>query len=472
PEVTDRYEAASLSERPTSFPALRPPDHWLSFRLYPDTSGISIRIMPSGTPGKPLPARPAALALGPTRAPILHHLMALAAKLTEAVTVQDVFDRTAGQIMPVLGARALALMAADEGRLRVLGHRGFSDALMDGFEATPLASGIPATHVLTTGETLFFARSEELLTAYPPAVEQDGMASWAFLPLRASGRSIGSLILAYDQPQAFPPTERAVLTSLAELIGQAVERARLYDTQHAVSRRLQAALLPRALPDLPGWTVVARYRPAGPRTDVGGDFYDLLRLDDIAAAAVIGDVQGHNIDAAALMGQVRTAIHAHATSGVPPAEVLRRTNRLLIELDRDLLTSVLYARLDLAGHRADLANAGHTWPLLRHPHGGIEILRPPAGLLLGVDREAEYPPMDISLQPGCTLLLYTDGLIEKPGVDPDDAVAALCELLGHTDPGSLEDMADTLLRHAPDPTDDISLLLISPDRPATGPRAP
>lgn len=121
------------------------------------------------------------------------------------------------------------------------------------------------------------------------------------------------------------------------------------------------------------------------------------------------------------MGQVRTAVHASA--GAPPAEVLARTNRLLTDLDPGLFTSCLYVHLDLAGHRALLATAGHPPPLLHHPGGHTEVLRLPPGLLLGIDPEATYPTTEIPLPAGAALALYTDGLVEAPGTDLDEATA-------------------------------------------------
>ncbi len=179
-------------------------------------------------------------------------------------------------------------------------------------------------------------------------------------------------------------------------------------------------------------------------------------------AAAIGDVQGHNVDAAALMGQVRTAVHAHATVGAPPDHVLGGTNRLLTDLDPGLFTSCLYAHLDLGRGRACLATAGHPPPLMRHSDGRTELLSIPPGLLLGIDPTARYPSLECALPPGCVLVFYTDGLVEAPGVDPDDATAALAGLVEHSDPDDLEAMADTLVRHAPAPGDDIALLLLSP----------
>ncbi|POX62051.1 PAS sensor protein [Streptomyces sp. Ru62] len=468
PVAEDRYRAAVLSRRPTSFTARRPPDQWLSFHLYPDASGISVRIVPTSSADAAVlpphllhPAPPA----DPGRATALYHLMHLAATLTEAVGVQDVVERVADQILPAFGAQALALMAAAEGRLRIIGYHGYSAALMDRFDAAPLTSDTPAVHVLTTGIPSFFGTFDDLRTAYPPAVLQDDMAAWAFLPLITSGRPVGSLVLAYDRPRAFPAEERSVLTSTAGLIAQALDRARLYDATQQLAHDLQAGLLPRTLPRVPGLDVAARYLPASYGMDVGGDFYDLIRLDGAAAAAAIGDVQGHNVQAATLMGQVRTAVHASA--GAPPGEVLARTNRLLTDLDAGLFTSCLYADLDLARHSACLATAGHPPPILRHPDGHPEIVELPPGLLLGIDPAADYPTANVPLLPGAVLALYTDGLVEAPGTDIEEAITALADRLAHAGDQPMDALAGTLItraQHTAPRSDDVALLLISPRR--------
>ncbi|MEH0474225.1 SpoIIE family protein phosphatase [Streptomyces sp. B21-097] len=463
PVAEDRYRSAALSREPTSFTGRRPPDHWLSFHLYPDATGISVRVVPaepthtSRPPRLVHPAPPAE----PGRATALYALTHLAVALTEAVGVSDVVDRVADQVLAAFGARALALMTAQEGRLRIVGHRGYSADLMERFDAVPLTSDTPAVHVLTTGDPCFFADFAELKRAHPPAVLQDGMASWAFLPLITTGRPVGSMVLAYKRPHSFAPQERSVLTALAGLIAQALDRAHLYDAEHHLARNLQAGLLPHALPRVPGLEVAARYLPAGRGTGIGGDFYDFIRLDATTAAAAIGDVQGHNVQAATLMGQVRTAVHA--TAGAPPGEVLARTNRLLTDLDPGLFTSCTYIALDTARHHACLATAGHPPPLLRHPDGRAEVLPLTPGLLLGIDPTADYPTTEISLPPGAVLALYTDGLVEAPGVDLGDAIHRLADALARADATSMEDLADHLIGHtgpSASHSDDIALLLI------------
>lgn len=495
PEIEDRYRSAVMSEQPTVFGAVRPPDRPLVFELYPDPSGMSVRIIDDPRAGAPPDASPSpadpvhradrpdradaadtpggtgpgATGVGatgaeetanPSRASLLYHLMHMAATLTEAVGVRDVVDQAAAQLMPAIGAKAMALMAPEDGRLRILGHRGYEAELMTHFDNLPLTADTPAVRVMDTGAPQFFTDFDELRRSYPGSVHLDDKVSWAFLPLAASGRSVGSLVLAYDRPQRFPPTERAALTALVGLIGQALERGRLYDTQYTVAHQLQAALLPRHLPSLPGLRVAARYRPSGHGVEVGGDFYDLVRLDDTTAAAAIGDVQGHDIDAAALMGQVRTAVHGHATAGASPGEVLSTTNRLLVDLDSGRFASCLYVHLDLVRRTACLASAGHPPAVLRHADGRTEVLRVPPGLLLGIEQQVEYPAVEFALSPGCVLVLYTDGLVERPGLDPDDAITALVGSVARADPEDLDAMADQLIRQRAEPVDDIALLVI------------
>jgi PAS domain-containing protein len=462
PHVEDRYRAALVSRQPQAFSVLRPPKTWLAFELYPGPTGISVRIT-RGSPADGAGPERSLPTAGPSRASVLYHLMHLASTLTEAVGVQDVVEQTADQLLPALGAQAMVLMTAEDGRLRVIGHRGYRPELMDRFDGVPLSSDIPGADIMATGVPGFYASFAELHEAYPGTTHEDGMAAWAVLPLIASGRPIGSLLISYRRSRSFPPGDRAALTSLAGLVGQALDRALLYDAKHHLAHRLQSALLPHTLPRVPGLKVAARYLPAARGLGIGGDFYDLIRLDEHTVSAAIGDVQGHNVDAAALMGQVRTAVHAHATVGAPPDYVLARTNRLLTDLDPDLFTSCVYVHLDLATRRACLATAGHPPPLVRHPDGRTEILRVQPGLLLGIEPDARYPALEFTLPPGSVLALYTDGLVEAPGVDLDDATAALAGLVEHADPADLDAMAETLIRHAPTPGDDIALLLLSPD---------
>ncbi|MFJ7157208.1 SpoIIE family protein phosphatase [Streptomyces sp. NPDC101118] len=473
--VEDHYRTAVISRDPVAFSARRPPETWLRFQLYPDASGISVRITrghepePGPRPGAPPPAGSAGTAAGPapaspggSQAGRLYQLVHLASALTEALAVRDVVDLVADQVLPAFGADGLVLSAADAGRLKITGHHGYDRETIDRLDGLPLDTLLtPAGHVLATGTPSFFTDAREMARRYPTAPQLSGKQAWAFLPLIVSGRPVGACILSYERPHAFSADERAALTSLAGLVAQALDRARLYDATHDLARGLQQALLPRSLPDLPGLAAAARYLPASHGMDVGGDFYDLIRLGPDAAAAVIGDVQGHNVAAAALMGQVRTAIHA--TAGDPPDEVLARVDRVLADLETDLLVSCLYGHIDLARHEVRLAGAGHPPPLLTRPGRAASVVDLDPGPLLGIAPGFSYPVTVLDLAPGTTLAFYTDGLVESPGTDLDRVTAELAGMLAAHDGEDLDGLLDMLLGHARPGghhTDDIALLLM------------
>lgn len=461
----DRFRAAVIGRRPGHFTTTRAPGRRLFVRLFPDATGVSVditlmRSAPSRDPEESAYARTSPGAAG---ASTLYHLMHLAASLTETVGVQDVTERVADQLVPVFGAAGLVLMTVEGGRLRIVGHRGYDPEFLARFDGEPLSSHTPPAKALTDQKPLFFDTFEKFRSTYPDAVAYSGRDAWAFLPLVIRGRTVGLLVLSYGRSRPFPPSERNLLSSVAGLVAQALDRARLYDAKHHLAHALQHDLLPRELPALPGLRVAARYLPASHGMDIGGDFYDMIRCDATSAAAVIGDVQGHNVQAAALMGQLRTAIHTQAAAGTRPGELLARTNQLMCDLNPGLFASCLYAHLDLAEHRAAFATAGHPPPLLRLPDGQTEALHLPAGLLLGVAPDAEYTTTDISLPAGSTLAFFTDGLVESPGIDIDHAVGELADRLAHSPTHDLDALAHVLLQHAlrtTPRTDDIAILLM------------
>ncbi len=465
PHCEDRYRAAVISHETTSFMAERPDGQWLAFQLYPAPFGVSVRVTPSTMardPDHAMPDLPVS-AGRPATGPSLYDMLHLTTSLSQATTVQDVVDLVADHVLPVFDVQAMAVLRAEGGRMRIIGSRNYGEESIQDFDGRPVTSPTPSAHALESGAPMFFSTWHELERVYPETVRYDDMSAWAFLPLIASGRPVGAWVLAYDHPHHFTVDERAHLTGLAGLLAQAFERARLYDAKHQLAQCLQSSLLPRRLPELPGLEVAARYLPATRGMDIGGDFYDLIDLGDSMAAAVIGDVQGHDTTAAALMGQVRSAIHAYARAGSSPGNVLRHTNRLLIELSPNRFTSCQYVSLDLRRGVACMASAGHLPPLLHLPGSPAGVVESPPGLLLGIDPDAEYPTTEHTLPPGTVLALYTDGLIETPGIDLGDAIDDLAADLGRHANQPLQSMAETLIapsaavRHR---TDDIAMLLL------------
>ncbi|WP_051812732.1 GAF domain-containing SpoIIE family protein phosphatase [Streptomyces sp. NRRL S-340] len=484
PVYEERYRAAAMSRQPTAFTVLCPPDRWLCFQLYPDASGITVRITDAGPDPRPAGPPHAAVPIhrpGGTPAPArldgVYHVLHLVGALANATGVRDVVRLVAEEMLPVFGAaRAVLLALEGDGRLRVIGAHGYPSDVLGRIDRPPAGAETPGTRALATGAPLFLESRHEMARLYPRHAALGHGCAWAVLPLLAADRDVGACVLAYDRPRRFLPEERATLTALAGLIAQALARARRYDDASGLARDLQDALLPRRLPRIHGLETAVRYLPAAEGMSVGGDFYDLIALGHHRAAAVIGDIQGHNGPAAALMGQIRTAVRAHAASGADPRRVLALTNRLLTALDTELLASAVYLRLDPRRHRVLLARAGHPHPLLRHPDGRVEALDLPGGLLLGIDPRAAYPHVRLCLPEGAVLALYTDGLTELPGTDPDRALATLADRLAAAGtPGApLDEIADALLRDHRPGADDTTLLLLRATHRAPGPppRAP
>lgn len=193
---------------------------------------------------------------------------------------------------------------------------------------------------------------------------------------------------------------------------------------------------------------------------MGGDFYDLIDFGTRGAAVVIGDVQGHSVRAAALMGQIRTAIRSYASTGAPPEEVLARTNQLLLDLRTELFSSCLYALVDVPERRVKLASAGHPPPILRDRSDHAKVLDLPPGVLLGVTEEARFESIEVNLPVGALLAFYTDGLVERPGVDIGLSMDLLAHRFSGTTEEPLETLADRIVTGAQETTDDTALLLV------------
>lgn len=296
-----------------------------------------------------------------------------------------------------------------------------------------------------------------------PGLAEIGPGGLAMLPLVADGRPVGACLVGWDQDHRFGPEERSLLTATASLVGQALMRARALDARHELARTLQRSLLPRKLPTLPGSVAVARYLPATVGLEVGGDWYDVIPLPDSHVALVIGDVQGHSAEAAAIMGQMRTAIRAYAVEGHPPDVVISHANRLLTGMETELFATCCYVDLDLEEGVAVVVRAGHIQPLLRHPDGSTEELTVQGGPPLGVLTDAHFPLTEAGMAPGTVLTLLTDGLVESAKLPLEDGLLRLRALLSAADPMAAGRMADELLGNLDRRDDDVAVLLLRYD---------
>jgi serine phosphatase RsbU (regulator of sigma subunit) len=216
------------------------------------------------------------------------------------------------------------------------------------------------------------------------------------------------------------PDGRSALVSLFDVSG----RTRRYEHEHRLVESLQRSLLPEQLPVLPGIELAASYEPAASDVRIGGDWYDAIPLGGRLGLA-IGDVAGHGIDSAALMGRLRNALRAYAIDDPAPARVLARLGHLVYELERRSMATVTYLVYDPAARRLEFASAGHPYPLLVRPDGAPEFLRGGRSSALGAGDGMRRLSDGLHVPAGSVLVLYTDGLIERRTRSLDDGMAAL-----------------------------------------------
>ncbi|MBD0841173.1 SpoIIE family protein phosphatase [Streptomyces sp. TRM68416] len=412
--------------------------------------------------------------------------------LAEARSTAEVLRVAAGLSMPGFSPDGLAVFGVSGDRLTIIGHHGHQPGEEDPFTHMALDTDYPAAEVVRTGRAVYLSTPEQYRARYPltwPLAAHFGRRSWAFLPLTVAGRTMGAWMAAFTYPVAFTPDERSVLTTVARMLAQALSRAGAAETQRELTDGLQRSMMPTLGPrEIPGMRVAARYVPTGGGLQVGGDWYDMIPLPGGTSRAasgggrfalVIGDVQGHDVRAAGLMGQLRIALRAYASEGHRPDAVLSRASRFLHGMTDDgpdsadlRFATCLYVEVDPAAATLDIARAGHPDPAIRMADGTV-LTRPTAGgLPLGIDPDADYPTTRLTLEPGETMLLCTDGLIETGGHDLETGWKRIRSILEEHD-GDLEQLADALLQAVHGPSshhttgpladrreDDIAVLLL------------
>jgi serine phosphatase RsbU (regulator of sigma subunit) len=268
------------------------------------------------------------------------------------------------------------------------------------------------------------------------------------VPLRARGQVLGALTLGTELPygRRYSQRDLYLASDLAARAGLAVDNARLYAREHGAAETLQRSLLP-AVPAVPGLTVASRYLAATDGAQVGGDWYDLMPLPDGAVGVAVGDVVGHDLRAAAAMGELRGVLRSYAWEGLGPEAVIDRCNDLVQGLHMAAMATAVFGRLERAqdddGWVLGYCNAGHPPPLLRRGDGSVELLTGNLSPLIGATREAPRECTEVRCRPGDLLVLHTDGLIEGPGFDPDERTDLLVRTVaaeGHVeDVGALCD---------------------------------
>ncbi|WP_432081445.1 SpoIIE family protein phosphatase [Streptomyces sp. WAC 04229] len=286
-------------------------------------------------------------------------------------------------------------------------------------------------------------------------------------PLRGRRRVIGAaLFLRGPERVAFEADDLLVAAQLATHSALGIDKAVLYGREAYIADELQRTMLPENLPRCTGVRLASRYLPAAETARVGGDWYDAIPLPGSRVALVVGDVMGHSMTSAAIMGQLRTTAQTLAGLDLPPQEVLHHLDEQAQRLGTDRMATCLYAVYDPVSHRITVANAGHPPPVLLHLGGHAEVLRVPAGAPIGVGG-VDFEAVELDAPAGATLLLYTDGLVESrlrdvwTGIEQlRERLAATAQLTGPDHPPPLEALCDEVLDMLGpgDRDDDIALL--------------
>ena len=422
--------------------------------------------------------------------------------LATTLDVEQSLDRLVQLIVPVLADWVVINLFDDQerpGPVTVARHRdGQLERLARFSTLVPAAvHGGSRLHAAMT------ARRPVLMADYvPTAVSQLapserplreltlelGAQSLMFVPLTARRRVVGTMMLVHGPSgRHFTDEDLDLSADLGRRAGLAVDNAQLYTREHAAAVTLQHTLLP-VLPHIPGLALAAQYRPAGPGSQVGGDWWDVFALPDGATGLAIGDVMGHDIAAAAAMGQLRSVLRTCAWQGEDPATVLDRMDQLVQGFEMAQLATCIYARLEAAGAgrpdreptaqrksaRLTWSNAGHLPPVLLDPDGSVRLLtdgfnKPSGGLTgtgavgvpIGVPADQDRSHHALSVPAGSTLLLYTDGLVETRDGDIDSDLQRLLEQVGaHRPDHGPQALVDRLLMAFTNNHDDIAILAV------------
>lgn len=364
---------------------------------------------------------------------------------------------------------------SDEGGVlvRLVAHAVAVDNPWDWNTAFPLGERAVFPLCLTQAQTVSAAKAVLVPQLDLPIAEASALAlgrqiiaklllgcSWIITPLLARGNLLGYFVLlrlAGSEP--FQETDVPLAEGLAARSAICIDNARLYSQERSTTLMLQSSLLPAWPQKTPGLEIAHRYLPVGELGGVGGDWFDVIPLSMDRTALVVGDVMGHGIQAAATMGQLRTATLTLASLDLSPGELLLHLNRVAQQLSPDHLATCVYATYDQVTRTFTIASAGHVPPVLIHPSGTVDKVTVAPNMPLGIANES-FDTCEISMPAGGVLALYTDGLVESREQNIDEGIAALCSLLTGL-PNGIQHISDTII-NAQRPVhreDDIALLL-------------
>ena len=415
-------------------------------------------------------------------------LSGVALALGRAETLDDLARVVTQEGLVALGAHGGAVAVCEgDCDLRLVLTDGMSPVGVGPDTLLPLDAPYPGCVAARTGERVLLpdrASSEAFSPELAELVATTGVQAWAAVPLESGDRRIGSLSVGWTRPPVLARADIELLLALAAQCAQTLERIRAREAEqvrHAavqgIAEALQLSLLTEP-PEPDHLEIVVRYLPAASQAQVGGDWYDAFLLGDGRTALVIGDVTGHDRHAAAAMAQVRNVLRGVAHSRQdPPAAVLSALDRAMQDLEVDTLATAVLATVEQSAEdaarglrRLRWSNAGHPPPLLISPEGGVTVLEREPDLLLGLDPSAPRADHVQELRPGATVVLYTDGLIERRGATLDEGTAWLVDAVSRWADLPLQELCDRLLAELDGAVDDDVALLVVRAHPEDRPR--
>jgi PAS domain S-box-containing protein len=301
----------------------------------------------------------------------------------------------------------------------------------------------------------------DLSELHDPAMREARVQSILGVPLLVGGDVAGVLVVG-ARTRRFTSDDLGMLRLAADRVALALDHATIYEREHKIAETLQRSLLPEVMPNLPGMGVSARYVPAASEAEVGGDWFDVITMPGGRVGLVMGDVAGKGLSAASMVGSMRSALRAYALEGHEPAVVVERLNRLVwAELEESQMATLIYVVFEPLEGRLIWVNAGHLPPLRTSDDGARpEFLYGPRSVPLGVMPFPTFEEGEARLEQGSTILLYTDGLVERPGSVIDSGLDALAEAVVQGPEGTDALLDHLLERLSPEggAPDDVALL--------------
>jgi anti-anti-sigma factor len=386
--------------------------------------------------------------------------------LSASGTVAEAAAALTTGLRDALGTSLVAVCTlGDDGQLHTIDVVGAPPGRWDDFTTMRLTPAVPLPDAALTRRPVWLPDRATVAERYPAVIAHmsEQTQAIAALPLLVGDRLVGALAVTFRTPRPFDHDERAFLLTVADQVAVAFERAALADVRREMAETLQRSLLPGELPAVERLTVTARYLPAVQGTSAGGDWYDVLPLTGGAVAVAVGDVVGNGAPAAAVMGQLRSALAGLLLAGLSPAPALEVLDRFAAHVAGARVSTVACLRLEPDTGRLAYSCAGHPPPLLVDAAGRDGYLDGGSGPALGLRAPGPRPEATMTLSSAATLVLYTDGLVERRGATLDDGLDRLAAAVAARRSAPLPALVDGILAELVDGgggTDDVAVVAV------------